>query len=72
MKLLDIVKDNVVNFDFLRANVAYYKVKVDNVYYRFPVPLEDIGDASLFSEDKAIIMMRYIRRAIESNQFHKI
>ena len=72
MKLLDIVKNNVVKFDFLRAGIAYYKVNINNESYRFPVPLNDIGDASLLSEDKAIIFMRFIRKSIDSNQFHKI
>lgn len=72
MKILDIVKDNKVNFDFLRAGIAYYKVNVDGIDYRFPVPLDDVGDASLLSEDKAIIFMRYIRMAIKDNLFHKI
>ena len=72
MKLLDIVKDNKVNFDFLRAGIAYYKITVENIIYRFPVPLEDIGEATLLSEDKGIIFMRYIRKSIETNQFNKI
>ena len=72
MKLLDIVKDNVVNFDFLRAGIAYYKVCVNNEFYIFSVSLEDVGEASLLSEDKAIIFMRFIRKSIDTNQFHKI
>lgn len=72
MKLLEIVKDNKVTFDFMRAGIAYYNVIVDNLSYRFPVPLEDVGDATLMKEDKAIIFMRYIRKAIENNEFHKV
>ncbi len=71
MKLLEIVKDNKVVFDSLRAGIAYYTVTVDNVSWRFPVPLSDIGDATLLKEDKAIIFMRYIRKSIENNEFHK-
>lgn len=71
MKLLEIVKDNKVTFDFLRAGIAYYNIIVDNITYRFPIPLEDIGEATLLKEDKAIIMMRYIRKAISNNEFHK-
>jgi len=72
MKILDIIKDNIVEFHYLRRSVAYYKVKYQNEYYVFPVPLEDVGDATLLSSDKALIMMRYIRKAIETNQFQKI
>ncbi len=72
MNIKDIIKDNTVRFDFLRAGVAYYKVSVDGVDYRFPVRLDDVGDATLLSEDKAIMLMRWIRKAISDNEFHKI
>ncbi len=72
MKLLEIVKDNKVVFEFLRAGIAYYKVNVNEESWRFPVPLDDIGEATLLNEDKAIIFMRYIRKAINENQFHKV
>lgn len=45
----------------------YYTVKVPghDKDHIFPVPLSDVGDATLHAPDKAIIFMRYIRRAIE-------
>lgn len=65
----DIVKDNTVYFVKFRQGYFYYGVKVkvdDSIYsYTFPVPLSDIGDATLLDQDKAIIFMRYIRKAIE-------
>lgn len=72
MNIKEIIKDNIVKFDFLRANIAYYKVNVNGIFFRFPVRLDDIGDATLLSEDKAIIFMRYIRKSINENEFHKI
>ena len=71
MKIKDIVKDNVVNFLRYRHQVAYYGVMVDNVNYSFPVPLDDVGDATLYSEEKAITYMRYIRKAIDDKTFVK-
>lgn len=71
MNIKEIIKDNTVRFDFLRAGVAYYKVTVNGEAYRFPVRLDDIGDATLLSEDKAIMFMRFIRKAMESDEFHK-
>jgi hypothetical protein len=71
MNLKDIIKENKVYFHFYRANVMYYKVLYMETWYQFPVPLEDIGGATLLSEDKALIFMRYIRKAIESNEFVK-
>ena len=32
---------------------------------------EDVGDATFLNEDKAIIMMRYIRKAIDDGTFVK-
>lgn len=71
MDIKDIIRDNTVKFDFLRAGVAYYKVIVSDDAYRFPVRLDDIGDATLMSEDKAILFMRFIRKALTDNEFHK-
>jgi hypothetical protein len=74
--LLTIVKDNTVHFVKYKQGYAYYRVWVAcgntaesaNMLI-FPVPLSDIGDASLFAEDKAIIFMRYIRKALEEGTF---
>jgi hypothetical protein len=49
----------------------YYSVSVPGKpgEYMFPVPLGDVGDATLDAHDKAIIFMRYIRKAIDENTF---
>jgi hypothetical protein len=36
--------------------------------FDFPVPLADVGKATLLSEDKAILFLRYIRKHVESLQ----
>ena len=69
--LTEIVKDNKVIFSYLRKGTAFYNVIVNDITYIFPVPLDDIGDATLMKEDKAIIFMRYIRKAIENKEFIK-
>lgn len=38
---------------------------------QFTVPLDDIGNATLLAEDKAITYMRWIRKAIEDNTLIK-
>ncbi len=48
-----------VNFQFYRAGNMYYKTDSG---LEFPVPLEDIGNATLLSEDKGMLFMRYIRK----------
>ncbi len=67
-----LVKDNVVRFDFYRAGVMYYTVEAEGKKYRFPVRLNDIGDATLLSSDKAILFMRFIRKAIENKELEKL
>ncbi len=70
MNIVDIVKDNTVHFVRYRQGVAYYGVNVPSEgEFMFPVPLADIGDATLELEDKAILFMRYIRRAMGEGSF---
>jgi tRNA nucleotidyltransferase (CCA-adding enzyme) len=74
----DIVKNNTVQFVKYRAGHFYYKVEcyVEDPIggmqtFIFPVPQNDIGDATLEAIDKAIIFMRYIRKALEEGTFIK-
>lgn len=70
MNIKDIVKDNTVRFVRYRQGVAYYGVRVPSAGdYVFPVPLDDIGDATLELEDRAIVFMRYIRQAMGNGSF---
>lgn len=69
LTLKQIVKDNSVHFSHYRAGHLYYQVEVDANNYSFPVPVTDIGDATFLQKDKAIIMMRYIRKAISEGTF---
>jgi hypothetical protein len=71
MNVKDIVKDNRVRFLRYPQGVMYYSVAAPGASseHMFPVPLGDIGDATLHAEDKAIIFMRYIRKAIEEGTF---
>jgi hypothetical protein len=67
----DIIKGNYVKFHFLRANTAYYKIRFSGSDFMFPVPLDDLGEATLLAEDKAIMFMRYIRKAVDNKEFVK-
>lgn len=76
MNIKDLVKGKFVKFESFRQENFYYTLRVvhgeivgddeEDVYddYTFPVPLEDIGTATLLAEDKAITYMRWIRKAI--------
>lgn len=63
MNVKDMVKGGKkVKFTFYRAQALYY---VTECGFEFPVPLEDIGDATFLAEDKALLFMRYIRKHLE-------
>ena len=71
MNIKHIVKDNHVSFLRYRHGVMYYSVSVTGEpnEFVFPVPLSDVGNATLDAQDKAIIFMRYIRKAIAEGTF---
>lgn len=52
----------VVNFQYYRDNSLWYSTEDGFV---FPVPIEDIGNATFKAQDKAILFMRYIRKHLE-------
>ena len=73
MNVKDIVKANTVRVVRYRQGVAYYGVDVPSRgAFVFPVPLDDIGDATLELEDRAILFMRYIRRALGDGSFVRL
>jgi hypothetical protein len=71
MNIREIVKDNVVRFVKYRQGYVFYRVRVpgENIDRTFPVPLADVGNATLPAADQAIEFMRYIRKAIEDGTF---
>lgn len=81
MNLKDLIKNNVVTFDSYRQGFFYYKIHyitgsrgpvTFSESYQFPVPLDDIGTATLLKQDKAITFMRWIRKAKEDNTLIKL
>jgi hypothetical protein len=68
-KIIDIVRDNVAKFDWASEGVLYYKVETKSHIYHFPVDMnnkEDVGTANFESEHKAVNLMRYLRKAMDS------
>lgn len=68
MKVQDFVlKGNMTTFRRYRKGYLYYAVEhLDtHLIYEFPVPLENIGDATFNAVEKASMLMRYIRTAID-------
>ena len=62
LSIKEMVKDNKqVKFVFYRNKECWYTTECG---FEFPVPIEDVGNATLFSTDKALLFMRYIRKHI--------
>lgn len=52
-----------VKFQYYRDNQLFYQSDSGLI---FPVPIEDIGNATFLAEDKAMLFMRYIRKHLAS------
>ena len=80
MNIKELIKNNFVKFDSYRRGNLYYKIidieqtalQGENITYLFTVPIDDIGTATLLSEDKAITFMRWIRKAINDNTLVRV
>lgn len=63
MDLKSMVRDQKkVRFSFYREKELWY---VTEDGFEFPVPIDEIGNAIFLAEDKAILLMRYIRKHLE-------
>jgi len=59
----DMVRDRKkVRFSFYRDRELWY---VTENGFEFPVPIDEVGNATFLHEDKAILFMRYIRMHVE-------
>ena len=63
MKILDIVKDQNAHFVFYRDRSLFYETDGG---FQFPIPIDDASSATFNKEEKAILLMRYIRKHLES------
>ena len=63
MNILEMVKDNKqVNFVLYRDSTLWYKTEDG---FQFPVPINDVGNATFLAQDKALFFMRYIRKHLD-------
>lgn len=67
-----LVKNNTVKFDSYRAGFFYYTIGYENETYRFCFETHEIAGATLQKEDKAIMFLRFINKAIDHHQFIKV
>lgn len=65
MNIKDIVKNQNAHFVFYRDECLFYET--DNGF-QFPVPIADAGSATFNHEERAILLMRYIRKHIAKTE----
>lgn len=63
MKIKEIVKNQNAHFVYYRDRALIYET--DNGF-QFPIPIEDAGSATFNQEEKAILLMRYIRKHLDN------
>lgn len=56
-------ENRIVRFDYYRDGSLWYRTEFDEL---FSVPIEDIGNATFNCEEKALLLMRYMRKFNES------
>ena len=82
-KIAELVKNAGVVFSHYRNQHLYYTImhfgpdegaETPEIIaaYHFPIPLEDLGNATVKVHEKAITLMRYIRKAMEEGTLVKI
>ena len=57
--------DKKVKFVFYRDKALHYKTEDGFI---FPVPIEEAGSATFRAEERAMLMMRYIRKHLKAMQ----
>lgn len=62
---------NFAHFEYYRHQHIYYRVETSEGDFTFPIPLEDVQDATVSAIEKAITLMRYIRKAMEDGTLIK-
>jgi hypothetical protein len=71
MNITEIVKNNIATFSFYRQGFLYYTVSISGERYLFPIEIADLGTATVSQTEKAITLMRYIRKAKDDGSFVK-
>ena len=66
----DLIKDNRASFSHMDVenDLLVYNLNYDGFTYDFGIPVSDLGEATVSRDEKAITLMRYIRKATEKGQ----
>lgn len=73
--ITEAVKDTTAKFSHAIAGVLYYNLFVGEDIYQFEVDMNDkadVGTTTFNAEYRGITLMRYIRKALDSNTLVKI
>ena len=65
----EIVQGRTAQFAYYRQKHLYYSIELDDGNYVFPIPIEDLMEASVNREERAITLMRYVRKALDEGSF---
>ena len=71
----NIVKNNTAIFEYAIAGVLYYKIETEEYKYLFSIDMNDtadVGSATFNATEKAITLMRWIRKCIKNDTFVEI
>ena len=75
MKIIDVVKnDNMAYFNHYCGGNLYYTVNVEDDIFLFSINTDpnEVGSAVFSDKMKAITLMRWIRKCLESEEMIKI
>jgi hypothetical protein len=77
INITELVKNNTTSFAHYRNQHVYYSVFYRGDTYVYPITVDptdeayDLGNATLQHTEKAMTMMRYMRKAIAAGTFTK-
>ena len=68
----DLIKDNHAEFKYYITGhgVLVYAVEYDGKRWEFAVPINDLAGATISAKEKAISLMRFIRKASDKGQLN--
>lgn len=64
--------ENLTIKDHIQGEASFVRFVGGNLYYRtstgleFPVPIEDLGNATINATEKGMLLMRYIRKHMDT------
>lgn len=72
ISLTDLVNGNFAYFSSYRNNIFYYNIDLETdttvITFQFIIPLEETAGATFNAREKALTLMRWIRKAKETGE----